>query len=82
MKPHRSTWIAVIMIAAAATLAIACGPSLAQQEALETCRKQCGLDLAGCIESRTCLAVDGQIVPCEEECQAEHDACEESCAEN
>jgi hypothetical protein len=65
-----------------AIAATACGPSLAQQEAMESCREQCGLDLAGCLESRTCLAIDGQIIPCEEECQAEHEACEESCASN
>jgi len=71
----------LILALAVATVATACGPSLAQQEALEACRKQCGLALADCFESRTCLAVDGQIVPCEEECQQESDSCEASCQE-
>jgi hypothetical protein len=71
-----SAVIAILLISALS----ACGPSLAQQQAFEDCHKQCGLDLAGCYETRTCLAIDGQIIPCEDECEAENEACEASCA--
>jgi hypothetical protein len=56
-----------------------CGPSLEQQQAVKDCRDQCGISLANCYESRTCLAIDGQIVPCEEECANEHSNCEADC---
>lgn len=67
------------LFAVAAVLATACGPSVKQHEAMEACHKQCGLALAGCYESRTCLEIDGQIVPCEEECESENEACENAC---
>ena len=78
-----SSWLKLLraaVLSVVAIAAIACGPSLAQQESAKACHDQCGLDLAGCLESRTCLAIDGQIIPCEEECQAEHDTCQEGCA--
>ena len=76
-------WLTPIAAAAALTMALAaCGPSLEQQETLKACKDQCGLGMAQCFETRTCLAIDGQIIPCEEECQAEHEACEEQCFEN
>ncbi|MBW2277526.1 MAG: hypothetical protein JRF63_08550 [Deltaproteobacteria bacterium] len=79
MNSHRLSPILSVLLAAVATLAIACGPSLEQLEAHEACREQCGLGMARCFETRTCLAIDGQIIPCEEDCQSEHDACEEGC---
>jgi hypothetical protein len=79
MNRRRLFRLALALAALIAIAAPACGPSLEQQEALEACRQQCGLDMAQCFETRTCLAVDGQVVPCEEECQTAHDACEERC---
>jgi len=74
-------WLIPLVVAAVLAIAtLGCGPSLEQQEALKACKDQCGLGMANCFETRTCLAIDGQIIPCEEECQAEHDACEEQCA--
>lgn len=81
MNPRWPEPLMLALLVVAATLAIACGPSVAQQEALEACQKRCGLSLAGCYESRTCLDIDGQIVPCEEECESEHEACQQACAE-
>ena len=81
MIPRWPRLLTAALLAVVATLAIACGPSVTQQETLEACQKQCGLSLAGCYESRTCLAVDGQIVPCEDECESEHEACQQACAE-
>lgn len=59
-----------------------CGPSLAQQQTAKDCRDQCGIALANCYESRTCLAIDGQIVPCEEECESEHSNCQANCEDD
>ena len=82
MNSHRLTPIMSVLLAAVAILAIACGPSLEQQEAQAACREQCGLGMARCFETRTCLAIDGQIIPCEDECQTEHASCEEGCVDN
>ena len=69
-----STFVALVATAS-------CGASQEQQQAARDCREQCGIALANCYESRTCLAIDGQIVPCEEECESEHSNCQESCAD-
>ena len=57
-----------------------CGPSLEQQQAAKACHDQCGIALANCYESKTCLDIDGQVIPCEEECQGQQSNCEDNCS--
>jgi hypothetical protein len=56
-----------------------CGPSLAQQQIREDCMSNCSLDVMSCLESSTCVDIDGHQIPCEGECDAKKSECESNC---
>ncbi|MCP4677249.1 MAG: hypothetical protein GY854_17395 [Deltaproteobacteria bacterium] len=56
-----------------------CGASQEKQESKDICLKRCGLDSMSCLESTSCIDMDGQHVPCEEECEDKRLVCEQAC---
>jgi hypothetical protein len=73
-----------ILRAALAALALAlpaaaCGPKPAAGTGRTDCQKQCDLEVMTCLETRVCLDLGGQKIPCMEECQAGLAECEQAC---
>ncbi len=56
-----------------------CGPSLAQQQIREDCMSNCDLEVMSCMESSTCVDIDGHQIPCEVECETKKSECESNC---
>jgi hypothetical protein len=69
--------LAALFFAAVATAA--CGPSLQEVQAREACVHDCNLGHMTCLESGTCVDMDGQQVPCEEDCARKQADCEDGC---
>ncbi len=70
--------LGALCLAAALSLA-ACGAATEKHEAEDKCFKQCGLQAMTCLESSQCMDVNGQFVPCEEECEQKRLECEQAC---
>ena len=71
---------ALIVALALGLPAAACGPkAAASSTGRSDCEKQCDLEVMRCFEDRVCLDLDGQKVPCMEECQVDLAACQQAC---
>jgi hypothetical protein len=74
--------ITLFIFGAVLTLALACpgcGATVQQQEDSAACIKRCNLDMMGCLESRSCMDENGQMIPCEDSCARVRDECESQC---
>jgi len=69
--------LAALFFAAVATAG--CGPSLQEVQAREACFHDCNLGHMTCLESGTCVDMDGRQVPCEEDCARRQARCEGGC---
>ncbi len=56
-----------------------CGPSLQDQQVHEACMSNCDLELMSCLESSTCVDIEGRQIPCESECDTKKSECESNC---
>jgi hypothetical protein len=59
--------------------AAACGASTEQQGETSECLKGCGLKAMTCLESESCMNANGELVPCEDECNRLLEECEAGC---
>lgn len=57
----------------------ACGASAKRQEDVAKCLERCHLETMQCLEASTCTDVDGQMIPCERECDEQRVNCEAEC---
>ncbi|MCP4604664.1 MAG: hypothetical protein GY847_29780 [Proteobacteria bacterium] len=68
-----------VCLVATVIAATGCGSSIKDQETLSKCISRCGLASMSCLESSSCVDLDGQLIPCENQCEAEREKCEQEC---